>query len=229
MFRGVPGFPGGTEKSISVAVRFIQHLAPERKMDSVWDDYQFPANDNFAKIYEMIMEAVKKDEGGAMALLTRHHARGESCNVELWILPQGHNYLYKFKPGEDICEFLAPEYVERGDCRLYMEIHVVPTDLIPPDRLSDEVMEDVGNDQLDEVSEQHEMSEQDEEDDRGEEDGSKEEEGRNADVNEKNVEFSSGATPISLESSRAGKHPHGHSGTSTSATRTSESLPPKKK
>jgi hypothetical protein len=193
VFWSVSGFPRSTQELVPVVVRLFQHLEPETEMESVFDDFQFSANDKFAKIHETIMEALKDDEE-PMALLTRHHARGESCNVELWILPQGQNYQYKFKPGEDICEFLAQEYVEKGDLRLYMEVYVVPTESVPSDRSSDEVMEDMRNYQLDKmseqggVSEQHELPAQDDEDYSAEEDGSQDEGELNADVNEKNAQ-----------------------------------------
>jgi hypothetical protein len=215
MFRSLGGLPGSTEKSIPIAVRFVQHLEPDKRKNPVWDDYQFPTDCDFARVHATVLEDVKKNKG-AMALIDRHRARGGTCNVELWILPQGHKYLYKFKPDDEIYEFLAPDYVDEGDLRLYMEVHVVPTESIISDRPTDEVMRDVGDDQLhvrstddlealsgleesqdesqvlhfeqDEAPEQADVSEQDEEDGSGEEDGSEEEEGRNADVNENDAE-----------------------------------------
>jgi hypothetical protein len=215
MFRSVGGLFGSDEKPILIAVRFVQHLEPDKRKNPVWDDYQFPTNCDFASDYATVLEDVKKNKG-AMALIDRHRARGGTCNVELWILPQGHNYLYKFKPDDEIYEFLAQDYVEEGDFRLYMEVHVVPTESILSDLPTDEVMRDVGDDQLhvqstddlealsgleesqdesqvlhfeqDEAPEQADVSERDEEDGSGEEDGSEEGEGRNADVNENDAE-----------------------------------------
>lgn len=73
---------------------------------------------------------------------------GENCDLELWVQPQALGGLYRLRPGENVHRFLDQEQIDGDNAELHVEVHIVPTESIPADEPIDEMMNDVGNDQL---------------------------------------------------------------------------------
>lgn len=134
--------PEGTENSIPVAVRFIQHLESEIQSTITSDrkQYLLSGDDDFASICIQVLRDLETMKAAKDARSDPNDL-GKNWDIELWVLPQKRTALCKLKPGLKLCQFLSQDFADEKDLRLFMEVHLVPAKFIldQPTRQVDQV------------------------------------------------------------------------------------------
>jgi hypothetical protein len=146
----IPTFPLHGNKRIRVTCRFIQHLEPSAttKFNFIPSTHKWdPQRINFTRLRMAAIRELRKQSGSEEPLGDPYFI-GENCDLEFWVQPRALGGLYRLRPGEKVHRFLDQEQIDRGNAELHAEVHIVPTESIPADEPTDEMMNDVGNDQL---------------------------------------------------------------------------------
>jgi hypothetical protein len=146
----IPTFPVSNKKTIRVTSRFIQHLEPSATAKFMFAPYKNswdPQSIDYTSLKDDLLQELGQ-QLGAKALFEAPYFLGDNCDLELWVQPQGIKELFRLKPGDNVLRFLDQGQIDQGRAKLYMEIHIVSTESIPADESTDEMMNDVQNDQL---------------------------------------------------------------------------------
>jgi len=146
----IPTFPIKGKNGIRVTGRFIQHLEPAATpkfnfapYKQKWDAQSI----SYTSLRDELMQELGQ-QSGAQALFADPYFLGDNCDLELWVQPQKRKELFRLRPGDNVHRFLQQKQIDRKNAELYMEVHIVPTESIPADEPSDEMMNDVGKDHL---------------------------------------------------------------------------------
>lgn len=151
----VPGFPEGIDKSISVGVRFVQHLESLNNSTISFVQngrHELVENSGYYQVKGSIINELR-GMPGAQALFNYPQRFESDWDLQLWVNSQGFRNLFKLKPGRLLRHFFEQKLLDQMNARLYLEAHIVPrgstqAESMPTDQPTDAVLDDVGDDQL---------------------------------------------------------------------------------
>lgn len=149
--RDIPSFPLGIPNNITLITRFVQHLelTARDKFDFVQNARTTIADDTRFTTFRGHLLSVLENMDGAKALFRAPYFIGDNCAIELWINPQRTKNMFRWDNDDTlILQFLYQNSINKADTTMRMEVHIVPIQSIPADEPTDEVLNDVNEDQL---------------------------------------------------------------------------------
>lgn len=148
----IPAFPTGSKKTIVVTSRFIRHLEPPATAKFKFEQHDRTWNPQSINDTRLRGAAIRElcRQSGSEAPFGHPYFIGDNCDLKLCVQPQGLNESFRLRPGEESHRFLLQRRIGRKHANLELdtEVHIVLTESIPADEPTDEMINDVGRDQL---------------------------------------------------------------------------------